>query len=241
MTIPISELPPHLGHLVRNLQDVTRLTEIHSQLSGKSRGRKHGVEVLNKSAIVLLVACWESFIERLAENAFDSMLKHARGPQVFPNKVLAISSNALKQHQNDLEIWKLAGQGWRSILLAHRNDVLERHVGKLNTPKPEQIKSLFETLLGISDVTQCWSYQKMSPKLAETKLTELVVLRGDIAHKVTTSTSVQKATVTYYIDFIGRLAGRMSSRVGLFVEERTQHIPWEVNITYEPDSSPNGS
>ena len=220
---------------------MTRLTEIHTQLSGKSRGRKHGVEVLNKSAIVLLVACWESFIEGLATNAFDALFEQASGPQVFPNKVLVASSLALKQNANDMEIWKLAGDGWRSILSSHREDVLERHVGKLNSPKPEQITSLFENLLGLKNVTQCWSYQRMSPKVAEKKLIELVVLRGDIAHKVTTSTYVQKATVMFYIDFIGRLAGRMSSRVGLFIEERTHHIPWEVNITYEPDSPSAGS
>jgi hypothetical protein len=235
MTIPISELPSHLGRLVRNLQDVTRLTEIHTQLSGKSPGRKHGVEVLNKSAIVLLVACWESFIEGLATNSFDALLKRARTPQVFPNKVLALSGTELKQQPNDTAIWTLAGHGWRSVLQAHRDEVLERHVGKLNTPKPEQINSLFECLIGLKDVTRCWSYRRMTPNLAARKLTELVVLRGDIAHKVTTSASVQKATVKYYIDFIGRLAGLTSNRVGGFVEERTHHLPWEVNITYEPD------
>ena len=233
MPLPISELPPHLGRFVENTRAVSRLTEIHEQLAGKSPGRKYGVEVLNKSALVLLVACWESFIETLATSGFDAIHKHARAPDVFPNKVLAVVGKALKQDQNDTKVWMLAGKGWRQVLLAHRDEVLDRYVGKLNTPKPEQINALFKDLLGVNRLTQCWSYQGMSPARAESKLTELVVLRGDIAHKVKTTRSVKKSDVEYYINFIGRLAGLSSNRVGAFVAERIHWEPWSTNIQYE--------
>lgn len=233
MTLPISQLPPHLARLVENARAVTRLTDIHEQLAGKSPGRKYGVEVLNKSAIVLLVACWESFIETLATSAFDALHKQARTPDVFPKKVLAVAGKALKQDPNDAQIWKLAGSGWHGILLAHRDEVLERYVGKLNTPKPEQIESLFKDLIGMSSITDCWSYPGMFAKKAKKKLTDLVVLRGDIAHKVTTKQSVKKADVEYYSGFIGRIAGLSSNHVGSFVTARTHREPWATNIQYE--------
>ena len=233
MALPISQLPTHLGRFVANTRAVSRLTEIHEQLAGKSPGRKYGVEVLNKSAVVLLVACWESFIEGLATSGFDAMFRHAPRPSVFPNKVLALAGKGLKQDQDDTKVWMLAGRGWRQVLRSHRDDVLARYVGQLNTPKPEQINALFRDLLGMKNLTESWSYQGMSRVKAEHKLTELVALRGDIAHKVITKQSVKKADVEHYAQFIGRIAGISSNHVGRFVQERIHREPWATNMQYE--------
>jgi len=61
-----------------NVGEVKRILEIHREIAGKAPGRKRDVEVLNKSAVVLLVACWEAFIEDLAEAAFDFLLANAK-------------------------------------------------------------------------------------------------------------------------------------------------------------------
>ena len=50
-----------------NMREVNRLLEIHWELTGGQPGRRHGVEVLNKSAIVLITACWESLVEDFKE------------------------------------------------------------------------------------------------------------------------------------------------------------------------------
>lgn len=78
--------PKHMETLWENLGEVSRLYEIHTQISGHGPGYKHDVQVLNKSAVVLLVACWEAFIEDLALSAFDEMLEKAVEPDIFPPK-----------------------------------------------------------------------------------------------------------------------------------------------------------
>lgn len=42
---------------LENLEDVGKLLDIHEEISGKSPGRKYGVEVLNKSGVVMTTAC----------------------------------------------------------------------------------------------------------------------------------------------------------------------------------------
>ncbi len=72
MPVPCST--KHIQNFRANLADVIRLIQIHRDLSGSERGRRVGVECLNKSAIVLILASWEAFVEDLAESAFDCML-----------------------------------------------------------------------------------------------------------------------------------------------------------------------
>ena len=61
--------------------------EIHTKIAGPTVGAKHNVEVLNKSAIVLLVACWEAYVEDLAGVSFRLLLRRAKRPDAFPSKV----------------------------------------------------------------------------------------------------------------------------------------------------------
>ena len=44
-----------------NAADVSRLLEIHKYFGGDAKGRRFRLEVLNKSAIVLITAIWEAY------------------------------------------------------------------------------------------------------------------------------------------------------------------------------------
>jgi hypothetical protein len=107
-----------------NVAETERLIDIHSALTGKERGYRHNVEVLNKSGIVLLVACWEAFIEDLAE--------------------------------------KLAGSGWKSVLIAHKKKILSSYLSSFNTPRPAQVDALFESLVGFKNLSASWKWKGMS-------------------------------------------------------------------------------
>jgi hypothetical protein len=56
-------------HFDENCEDVERLLTIHQDLAGNTPGRKYGVEVLNKSAIVLICAYWEAYNEDILHEA----------------------------------------------------------------------------------------------------------------------------------------------------------------------------
>lgn len=205
---------------VQNLAEVRRLLAIHQQLGGTTPGRRHKLEVLNKSGIVLLVACWEAFIEDLASSAFDAMLTNATDPTVFPADVLTHASRDLKNALDQREVWKLAGTGWKTVLQDHRTQLFKDYIGKFNSPKPKQIDALFSSLIGMTSLSQGWSWHGMSSDGAVDKLNRLVELRGSIAHRVAAAKSVQKADVTYHLDFVYRLAVRSSNRTLAFVLSR---------------------
>lgn len=67
-----------------NCGDVTRLLEIHGQIAGDAPGRKYRLEVLNKSAVVLITAFWEAYCEDIAA---ESLLHLSHPPQAFSQLV----------------------------------------------------------------------------------------------------------------------------------------------------------
>lgn len=210
----------------KNIDEVKRLLEIHKQLAGNSPGRKYNVEVLNKSAIVLLVACWEAFVEDLASSSFKFMLLHATDHSIFPDDVLASASKKLKAAPDNREVWRLAGTGWRAVLQDHRDDLFKEYIGKLNTPKPKQVDGLFHSLLGLSNISSKWAWHTVPHNKACEKLTKIIELRGSIAHQVAAGKAVSKALVFDYMWFIYRLATISSNRVGAYAHARTNKRPW---------------
>src|SRR5882724_2606528 len=78
--------PDHIVTLLRNLFDVNGLMDIHEALTGADPGRRRGVEILNKSALVLLVACWEAYIEDLAAAGSKQLIRHAKAASDVPSR-----------------------------------------------------------------------------------------------------------------------------------------------------------
>jgi len=209
-----------------NIAEVNRLIAIHEKLTGKGPGYKSNVEVLNKSCTVLLVACWEAFVEDMAENAFRILFINARDPNLFPKGVLVGAARKLRESKDEGAVWKLAGDGWKKVLGDYKQEVIKRHCGTLNTPKPDQVNSLFAHLLGIKHLSSHWHWLGVSADKAKKKLEELVELRGAIAHRVKVNRKVYKHEVRSYTLFINRIAMETSNAVGKFIFEKTKHWPW---------------
>lgn len=57
-----------------NAEDIGRLLELHQDKGGTLKGRRFGVEVLNKSAIVLLTSFREAYCEDVAAEALDHVV-----------------------------------------------------------------------------------------------------------------------------------------------------------------------
>ena len=212
--------------LFKNLDEVHRLLQIHTEMTGKGPGYKHNVGVLNKSAIVLLVACWESFVEDLAETAFSILLTRAKKHDTFEMGVLTEAAKPLKDSPDSREVWKLAGDGWKSVLKEHKAALFERYIGKFNTPRSEPVDCLYRLLLGINAISSNWRWQGMSVETARSKLNRLIELRGSIAHRVAASRKVLKNNVRDHISFINHIAVNTSNAVRSFILESTGKEPW---------------
>jgi hypothetical protein len=216
----------HIQALEENIAEVKRLLEIHKGLAGNTPGRKHNVEVLNKSAIVLLVACWEALIEDLAEAAYSALLAQAKDHTVFPFDVLTLASKPLKEDNDNRKVWDLAGEGWKKVLHDHKEAVFKQYIGKLNTPKPKQVDALFQALLGMPSISSNWHWKRMSAANAVKALEDLIELRGSIAHRVQGTKSVTKASVSRAMKLIYCLSVITSNRVRTFVYAKTKKRTW---------------
>jgi hypothetical protein len=195
-------------------------------MSGKGPGYKHNVEVLNKSAIVLLVACWESFVEDVAETAFSILLRRARKYDLFAARVRSDAAKPLKEAKDERAVWKLAGDGWRSVLKDYKVSLLEKYIGKLNTQRPSQVDAIYDSLLGIRSISSYWRWQHTTADNSRRKLDDLIDLRGSIAHRVEARYKVGKNDVRDYIDFINRIAAITSNAARSPVLGKTGKEPW---------------
>ena len=213
--------------LDENLADIDRLLAFHSDKGGDKRGRRHKLEVLNKSAIVLITSYWEAYCEDIAAEALEHILDNANSSDDIPEEIKKMISKELKKDLNELSVWKVADDKWKQFLTDRIEKLKEERNRNLNTPKTGNIDKLFESALGLSKVSSSWRWsKKLTVKGAREKLDNFVVLRGEIAHRGKTAKSVQKSQVVDYRDFIKNLAKKTGGAVNKHVKEITGTGLW---------------
>jgi hypothetical protein len=213
----------------RNAEDIERLLEFHKDQGGVAKGRRYGLEVLNKSAIVLLTSFWEAYCEDIAAEALEHIVAHAPSADKLPlglQKVIAKELKAPGSHE--LAIWELSDSGWRDVLKKRLASLQLDRNRLLNTPKSAKIDDLFLGALGIPKISDSWRWPtRMTAAKARSKLDHYVELRGSIAHRGAALTSVKKVQVTDYFDFLKRLVGRTGAAVRRHVDTVTPVRLWK--------------
>lgn len=129
----------------KNAKDIKRLIELHENVGGTAPGRRRGLEVLNKSAIVLITAFWEAYCEDIAAEGLEHIVEHAESADALPNELKKIIAKKLKDQPHELEVWKIADDGWRAYLSIHLEELKKQRDRKLNTPKSDRINELFKS------------------------------------------------------------------------------------------------
>jgi hypothetical protein len=214
----------HANRFLDNLKEVDRLTAIHGRLTTKGPGRKHDVEVLHKSAIVLLVACWEAFIEDLAAATLSWMILHSKDHSRFAEPVL----ERIGSKYSGMKVWDLAGDGWKQVLKDNYKEVLAKTTGTLNTPRSEQVDQLFEKTVGLTSLSNAWSWRGRSADQTRIALSDLVTLRGAIAHRVSASQHVRLADVRDARGLVCRLMVRSHNDVCRYLTKVFGSSPWQT-------------
>jgi len=210
-----------------NLKDIERLLELHTMVGGTTKGRRYGLEVLNKAAIALITAYWEGYCEDVAAEALAHIVKHAKSSDVLPNELKKQLAKELKDAPHELEVWKIADRRWKKYLGDRLERLKEKRNWDFNTPKTEQINKLFLQAVGIKQISSCWKWpKKMTVNRAAHKLDKYVALRGAIAHRGKGSVTVKKAQVEDYFDFINRLATETGGAVNSHVNGITGRPLW---------------
>lgn len=211
----------------KNAEDIERLLDLHSEKGGSERGRRFGLEVLNKSAIVLITACWEAYCEDLAAEGLQHIVDHSKASNSLPDDLRKRVASELKKDAHELAVWSLSGDGWRNVLSGRLERLREERNRKLNSPKSANIDELFNAALGIARVSDSWKWaRKMTAARSRIKLDRYVELRGAVAHRGKASKNVQRNQVDDYFEFVKRLASKTGGVVNHHVTEITTKPLW---------------
>lgn len=210
-----------------NLKDIEKLMELHEKEGGKLRGRRYNLEVLNKSAIVLITSYWEAYCEDIAAEALKHIVKNTKNSDALPTELKKLIAKELENNNHELAIWEVADEKWRGYLISRLENLQETRNRKLNTPRTDNIDVLFKTTIGITRISSSWKWaKKMTVARARSKLNKFVTLRGSIAHRGKSSESVTKAQVKDYVEFIKQLAAKTGGKVNTHVRSVTDKSLW---------------
>lgn len=209
-----------------NLGEVTQLMKMHAALAGSGRGRKHKVEVLNKSAILFACAAFEAFIEDLAKRSFDHLVLKSNDHTKIPRDILKSIAISLREDRNEMRVWDIAGDGWKTTAEHHKQNLISKYIGPFNTPKPGNIESLLKKLTGFPDTYPVWTWQGMSETASKNKLREFVELRGALAHGSKPQRPVLMKNVRAYVKFLAAFSVRLSNDMRSYCIDLTNEAPW---------------
>ncbi|SEO07220.1 HEPN domain-containing protein [Palleronia pelagia] len=211
----------------KNESDIKRLLDLHRKEGGKGPGRRRGLEVLNKSAIVLITAFWEAYCEDVLSEALLYLTEHASNASLLPRDIRNRVATELKREENHQAVWSLSGDGWRTHLLERFDLMKEQRARKLNTPKATQIDDLFLTGLGLKNISESWLIAPgKDANWSREKLDKFVSLRGAIAHRGVDGDSVTKKLVDEYFSVIRRLVAKTDDAVKEHIEKALASNPW---------------
>lgn len=219
-------MPSPIVNLNNSMADVKRLLEIHADIGGTEKGRRWGITVLNKSAVLFVAAAWEAFVEDVATQSIDHILSQANDHESIPLPLRRAAAKKLEEHPNEIAVWELAGVGWKSVVTRYRDDVIKSEISTFNTPKPHNVNALFKKLFGFENISTNWGWSGMSSASACTKLRKFIETRGAIAHRGDLPQTVTRAYVEGHTKFINRLAVRTSNVVREEVRAEVGTYPW---------------
>ena len=201
----------------QNAQDIERLLELHQEKGGTSPGRRRGLEVLNKSAIVLITSYWGAYCEDIATEGLEHIAQHGSSPDQLRKEIKQIIAKELKADPNVLSVWSLCGEGWKKILKTRLDNLRDQRNRKLNTPRTQNIDDLFLQALVLSSISSSWKWsKKMTIDRARNKLDKYVTLRGEIAHRGIAANGIK------------RLVSKTGGAVNSHVKKVTGKPLWEL-------------
>jgi len=171
------------NYVIYNYPQVDRLLEIHRTLGGTGRGRRHNLEVVNKSAIVLICAFWEAFVEDLTGDVLYHFAEHARSPQDLPVSLRKSILKDLQSRKHELAFWDLADANWRELLRDRAQRITSATDRTLSSPTSQKVDDFFAEQAGISNMSEAWHWKGMSTDAIRLKLDGFIALRNAIAHR----------------------------------------------------------
>ena len=198
------------------------LISIHDTSTGGKAGRpRQELEALKRSALILAVTAWESFVEDTVTQQLETRLATATKPSDMHSVFNSVADEWLdpqrsgKRHGPDLAQW--VGDGWKSLIRASLADTLDT----FHTPNTDNTNKLFKRFLGIA-IKDKWSWQGVGAIKAERMLDALIKLRGRAVHRgktfhplSTPEPDMQRNTVEKALNLIYNLVDATEHALGI--------------------------
>lgn len=183
----------------QNLIDVERIVSLHRTLSrpnGTGKRGRRALGHLTRGGIVLLCAAWERYTESvLEEGAAFLARKHTRAS--LPANPKKLVEGFVNGRKSSFTMATLDANLEAAMVEAVRFKTVgpPGGAGGLNTPKHENLKRLFDSILCVPDIGTAWS--------AGTKpIDDFVRARGDVAHRGGQAKYVHFAVLTKAVKLV---------------------------------------
>ena len=178
----LSKAKKNFEHSKREIEHLLKIHKQMDEIGGRNsaaRGRRsEQIQVLHRPAIVMIIACWQDYIQDRFREFFQYLLDHSdNDPQTMPHDMKSHACRKIKENKDISSIWKFSGDGWKEMLKKYADEKLD----KFSSPSTERIDELFK-YLGIEKLSKSWSWQGMNNENAKEKLNEYIKLRNEIAH-----------------------------------------------------------
>ena len=200
-----------------NIQDVENLVHYYEFADESFRDTKikppPGADIVLRSAVVMLVTYWEAYVEDIVTEGVAHLVKHASDPQKLPKELRKAIAKELKADKNDIAIWQLAGDGWRSLLTKRLPDLTKGRNRSFNTPKSGQTREFVRSALGIDNITSSWKVDSKESAESCQTLDKLVELRGKIAHRGKLSKPLRVDDITTLTEWIKQLVSKTGGNI----------------------------
>jgi hypothetical protein len=198
------------------LKDVDSLIETHSRMKTGNRGRQHQGH-LTRSALFVLCAAWEHYIELLCEELFNKMLPQVKCDSLERRYKLKLI-NIVKNHAPDESYClNLAGEGWKVLL----KESMMNEIDKFHSPKFLPVKQLISDYIGF-DLSSLMRAEDIS------LVDDLVKNRGEIAHKGGKAYYPTIGEVKNYRDCICTIVMKIDDKLAEHGKITTGKKPWQV-------------
>jgi hypothetical protein len=173
--------------------DAIILLTIHDQATGgKARRPKRELAALKRSALILSVTAWESFVEDTVSEYLKNLLATSTTPDELPSVFNCVahewSDPVRSGNRKPPEYRSWTGDGWKELITAS----LTKYLESFHTPNTQNVRTLFSRYSGL-DPTKDWCWQGVGPAKAQKELDTLIKIRGGVVHRGRTihSTSAQ--------------------------------------------------
>lgn len=182
-----------------------------------------GIDVLNRSAIVLMVSLWEAYIEDICSEALAHIVKNVRNPVKLPKEIKKQVAKEIKEEKNEIQMWLLAEDGWRKYVQERLIKYKEIRDKNFTSPKSTPTEIFIYNVLGLENITSKWDFKEinLTPKKCIEKLDKLVVTRGEIAHRGVVKETITKDWLLDNVKFLQKIVGRTGGEINTHIKKIT--------------------